>query len=149
MPIFEGFPREWSSNDSEIIKIQKHKNMDFHACQCYVFSSQPVLYVTGTGWSCMQCGNLRNDSGHVVWRLNQSASFCILLSVFRNSAFYRQPTTRGLMVHADTRKGVVYIYQSEDNLMHFCWRERSKSTAEDVNSRVWFCLMFVFKTVYV
>lgn len=40
-------------------------------------------------------------------------------------------TMKGRMVHADKRKGMVYIYQSEDSLMHFCWRERSKNTAED------------------
>jgi len=41
-------------------------------------------------------------------------------------------TLKGKMVHPDKRKGMVYIYQSDDSLMHFCWRERSKNTAEDV-----------------
>lgn len=40
-------------------------------------------------------------------------------------------TMKGRTVHPDKRKGTVYIYQSDDSLMHFCWRERSKSTAED------------------
>jgi Proteasome complex subunit Rpn13 ubiquitin receptor len=39
---------------------------------------------------------------------------------------------KGKMVYPDKRKGMVYIYQSDDSLMHFCWRERSKNTAEDV-----------------
>jgi len=40
-------------------------------------------------------------------------------------------TLKGRMVYPDKRKGTVYVYQSDDSLMHFCWRERSKSTAED------------------
>jgi len=45
-------------------------------------------------------------------------------------------TMRGRTVYPDKRKGMVYIYQSDDSLMHFCWRERSKSTAEDVSFRL-------------
>lgn len=30
----------------------------------------------------------------------------------------------GRMVHPDKRKGLLYIYQSEDSLMHFCWQDR-------------------------
>jgi len=53
-------------------------------------------------------------------------------------------TMKGRTVYPDKRKGTVYIYQSDDSLMHFCWRERSKSTAEDVNFhlcliRFWEC----------
>lgn len=40
-------------------------------------------------------------------------------------------TLKGRTVLPDKRKGMVYVYQSEDSLMHFCWRERSKNTAED------------------
>lgn len=35
------------------------------------------------------------------------------------------------MVHPDKRKGQVYIYQSDDSLMHFCWKDRSKGNVED------------------
>lgn len=37
----------------------------------------------------------------------------------------------GKMVNPDARKGMLYVHQSEDSLIHFCWRERNKSSAED------------------
>jgi len=55
-------------------------------------------------------------------------------------------TMRGRTVYPDKRKGTLYIYQSDDSLMHFCWRERSKSTAEDVKKFIWesnICAIFV------
>lgn len=30
----------------------------------------------------------------------------------------------GKMVHPDTRKGLVYLHQAEDGLIHFCWKDR-------------------------
>ncbi|ELT94344.1 hypothetical protein CAPTEDRAFT_18438 [Capitella teleta] len=38
---------------------------------------------------------------------------------------------KGNMVHPDTRKGLVYIYQSDDALTHFVWKDRSKGTVDD------------------
>ncbi|XP_052896359.1 proteasomal ubiquitin receptor ADRM1 homolog [Anopheles moucheti] len=35
------------------------------------------------------------------------------------------------MVHADNRKGLVYVYQAEDGLIHFCWKDRTSGTLED------------------
>ena len=42
-------------------------------------------------------------------------------------------TLRGTTVTADKRKGRVYIYQSDDSLMHFCWQDRTSGTLEDVS----------------
>ncbi|XP_055601152.1 proteasomal ubiquitin receptor ADRM1 homolog isoform X2 [Uranotaenia lowii] len=35
------------------------------------------------------------------------------------------------MVHPDNRKGLVYVYQAEDGLMHFCWKDRTTGNIED------------------
>ena len=42
-------------------------------------------------------------------------------------------TLKGKMVHPDTRKGLLYVHQSEDSLMHLCWKDRAKGTVEDVS----------------
>lgn len=40
-------------------------------------------------------------------------------------------TVKGNMVHPDKRKGLLYVYQSDDALMHFCWKDRQTGTVED------------------
>uniref|UniRef100_A0A182QCF4 Proteasomal ubiquitin receptor ADRM1 homolog n=1 Tax=Anopheles farauti TaxID=69004 RepID=A0A182QCF4_9DIPT len=35
------------------------------------------------------------------------------------------------MVHPDNRKGLVYVYQAEDGLIHFCWKDRTSGNIED------------------
>ncbi|KAL7295742.1 hypothetical protein TKK_0011086 [Trichogramma kaykai] len=40
-------------------------------------------------------------------------------------------TMKGKMVYPDNRKGQLYIYQSEDSLIHFCWKDRSTGIVED------------------
>lgn len=38
---------------------------------------------------------------------------------------------RGTTVTADKRKGLVYVHQSDDSLMHFCWKDRTSGVVED------------------
>ena len=40
-------------------------------------------------------------------------------------------TQKDKMVHPDTRKGVIYVYKSEDSLTHFCWKDRSTGEVVD------------------
>ncbi len=42
-------------------------------------------------------------------------------------------TMKGKMVHPDKRKGLVYVYQSDDSLMHFCWKDRTTGKVDDVS----------------
>lgn len=44
-------------------------------------------------------------------------------------------TMSGTTVTPDKRKGLVYIYQSEDSLMHFCWKDRGSGNVEDVSRK--------------
>ena len=43
---------------------------------------------------------------------------------------------KGNTVTADKRKGLVYVYQSEDGLTHFCWKDRKTGTVEDVSNYI-------------
>ncbi|CAF0810620.1 unnamed protein product [Rotaria sordida] len=38
---------------------------------------------------------------------------------------------RGNMVYPDKRKGLLYLYQGNDMLMHLCWKDRSNNSTED------------------
>ncbi|XP_022794348.1 proteasomal ubiquitin receptor ADRM1-like [Stylophora pistillata] len=40
-------------------------------------------------------------------------------------------TMKGTTVTPDKRKGLVYIYHSDDSLMHFCWKDRGTGNVED------------------
>ena len=39
---------------------------------------------------------------------------------------------KGTTVTPDKRKGQVYVHQSDDSLMHFCWKDRTSGVVEDV-----------------
>jgi hypothetical protein len=39
---------------------------------------------------------------------------------------------QGKTVKPDKRKGLLYAYQSEDTLMHLCWKDRTSNVVEDV-----------------
>lgn len=40
-------------------------------------------------------------------------------------------TMKGKVVHPDKRKGTVYVHQTDDSLMHFCWKDRTSGIVED------------------
>ncbi|XP_046427984.1 proteasomal ubiquitin receptor ADRM1 homolog isoform X1 [Neodiprion virginianus] len=40
-------------------------------------------------------------------------------------------TVKGKMVYPDPRKGLLYVFQSDDSLMHFCWKDRTSGVVED------------------
>jgi Proteasome complex subunit Rpn13 ubiquitin receptor len=42
-------------------------------------------------------------------------------------------TQKGKMVHPDKRKGLLYVYQADDSLIHLCWKDRQSGTVEDVS----------------
>uniref|UniRef100_T1E1M3 Proteasomal ubiquitin receptor ADRM1 homolog n=1 Tax=Cupiennius salei TaxID=6928 RepID=T1E1M3_CUPSA len=40
-------------------------------------------------------------------------------------------TMKNMVVSADKRKGLVFVYQTDDSLMHFCWKDRTTGVVED------------------
>lgn len=52
-------------------------------------------------------------------------------------------TVKGKMVYPDTRKGLLYVFQSDDSLMHFCWKDRTSGVVEDVRKLSTFLLPFL------
>lgn len=43
-------------------------------------------------------------------------------------------TLKGNVVTPDKRKGTVYIQQSDDSLIHFCWKDRTSGNVDDVRN---------------
>lgn len=42
---------------------------------------------------------------------------------------------KGTTVTPDKRKGLVYIQQTDDSLIHFCWKDRTSGSVEDVSGQ--------------
>jgi 26S proteasome regulatory subunit N13 len=38
---------------------------------------------------------------------------------------------QGKLVKPDKRKGLIYVYQSDDSIMHFCWKDRNTGIVEE------------------
>lgn len=38
-----------------------------------------------------------------------------------------------MIVSAEKRKGMVFVNQTDDSLMHFCWKDRTTGVVEDVS----------------
>lgn len=43
---------------------------------------------------------------------------------------------KGSTVTPDKRKGQVYIQQTDDSLIHFCWKDRTTGNVEDVSTEL-------------
>ena len=65
------------------------------------------------------------------------------MALFGESSSRREPRSlvefragkmkvNGTTVTADSRKGLVYI-KMDDNLVHFCWKDRKSGRVEDVS----------------
>ncbi|CAF0800801.1 unnamed protein product [Didymodactylos carnosus] len=54
---------------------------------------------------------------------------------------------RGSMVHPDKRKGLVYLHQGNDTLMHLCWKDRGSSNSAPEDDLVIFPDEIEFKKV--
>lgn len=45
-------------------------------------------------------------------------------------------TMKGSTVTPDKRKGQVYIQQTDDSLIHFCWKDRTTGNVDDVGDNI-------------
>lgn len=45
-------------------------------------------------------------------------------------------TMKGSTVTPDKRKGQVYIQQTDDSLIHFCWKDRTTGNVDDVGNAI-------------
>ena len=77
------------------------------------------------------CGNMRNDSGHVVWRFDQSASFRIFDSAFYfpHSAFYPQPSNESVVV--ENGDFCFFRLLSSEHITYMATRQLSRDAVVD------------------
>ncbi|XP_008317163.1 proteasomal ubiquitin receptor ADRM1 isoform X2 [Cynoglossus semilaevis] len=75
---------------------------------------------------------------HSVLKMSSGALFPSLVSGSRGSSSkylveFRagKMTLKGNVVTPDKRKGMVYIQQSDDSLIHFCWKDRTTGNVDD------------------
>lgn len=58
---------------------------------------------------------------------NQSSSQSKYLLEFKAGKMQMKGTT----VNPRKEKGLVYLHKADDNLMHFCWKDRTSGNVED------------------
>lgn len=56
---------------------------------------------------------------------------------------------KGKMVYPDKRKGLLYIHQSDDSLIHFCWKDRTSGIVEDVSNNNLDYLNLIHTLIYI
>ncbi|KAM6053987.1 proteasomal ubiquitin receptor ADRM1 isoform 3-T3 [Chlamydotis macqueenii] len=80
----------------------------------------------------------RQGDGGFVFRMSSGALFPSLVPGSRGSSSkylveFRagKMSLKGSTVTPDKRKGLVYIQQTDDSLIHFCWKDRTSGNVED------------------
>lgn len=111
--------------------INSHVRVKYKVCKL-VWSCKPDLVFLSSGIQ----GCLQRDL-----KMSSGALFPSLVSGSRGSSSkylveFRagKMTLKGNVVTPDKRKGMVYIQQSDDSLIHFCWKDRTTGNVDDVSN---------------
>ncbi|KAK4293317.1 hypothetical protein Pmani_033977 [Petrolisthes manimaculis] len=91
---------------------------------CCVVGSDDVWWALKTWWVVKMC--VSNIMSSALFGASTRSSSKNLVE-FRCGKMY----LKGQMVHPDKRKGQLYLYQADDSLMHFCWKDRGTGTVEE------------------